>query len=93
MQGHSIAQSRLGELLEMGLGVTKDDVKAAFWYQKASAQGFSEAQFLLARLYLEGRGVVQSNLESARLVRKAALRTGNQKLLAKMKMHLGDWAN
>ncbi len=73
--------------------MTKDDVKAAFWYQRASAQGDSEVHFHLARLYLEGRGVVQSHLESARLVRKAALRTGNQKLLAKMKKHLGDEAN
>jgi len=38
----------------MGLGVNKDEVQAAKWYQKAAAAGSTKAQFYLGGLYEEG---------------------------------------
>jgi TPR repeat protein len=37
----------------------KDDAQALFWYQKAAAQGYADAQANLALMYIEGQGVPQ----------------------------------
>jgi hypothetical protein len=42
-------------------GVDRDYRAASEWYQKAADGGFAEAQIALARLYVNGQGVAQSD--------------------------------
>jgi uncharacterized protein len=58
--GDAAAQAGLGFLFHKGLGVTRDDVEAASWFEKAAAKGQAEAQLLLGTLYFFGEGVQQS---------------------------------
>ncbi len=46
----SVAQNRLGECLEQGLGVTRDLDEAMVWYQRAAEQGHPIARSNLIRL-------------------------------------------
>jgi TPR repeat protein len=46
----SVAQNRLGECLERGLGVTRDLDEAMAWYQRAADQGHPVARSNLLRL-------------------------------------------
>jgi len=55
--GDSTAQSRLGDIHRLGIGVQKDDVQAFEWYRKAATSGYAPAQTLLAALYDNGVGV------------------------------------
>eukprot|EP00927_Polykrikos_kofoidii_P052470 TRINITY_DN46325_c0_g1_i1.p1 TRINITY_DN46325_c0_g1~~TRINITY_DN46325_c0_g1_i1.p1 ORF type:complete len:408 (+),score=99.19 TRINITY_DN46325_c0_g1_i1:118-1341(+) len=56
--GHTVAQWRLGELLELGRGgVARDEAEAAKWYTCASEDGHMHAQSCLALLLEGGRGV------------------------------------
>jgi TPR repeat protein len=49
------AMTLLGEIYANGLGVPKDDQKAADWYKLAADRGDREAMFALAMFRLEGR--------------------------------------
>ena len=71
-QGHSNAQLNLGRMYEKGLGVQKDDAKAAEWYRKAAEQGMIRAQFGLAVMYEEGRGIEKDESKAEEWYRKAA---------------------
>lgn len=71
-EGHSAAQWRLGELLERGLGVAKDESEAAVWYQKAATAGNIQAQTSLALLLEEGKGLPSNKAEALSWHLKAA---------------------
>ena len=47
-----------------GEGVTKDPVKAGFWYRKAAHEGDAPSQFNLAHLYADGHGVAKDEIEA-----------------------------
>jgi TPR repeat protein len=49
-QGHSEGANNIGELYEMGHGVTQDIEMAKSWYKKASALGNADATQSLVRL-------------------------------------------
>jgi len=49
------AMTLLGELYANGLGVQRDDKKAAEWYRLATQRGDREAMFALAMLHFSGR--------------------------------------
>ena len=49
------AMTLLGELYAQGLGVGRDDSKAAQWYKLAAAHGDRDAMFALAMFNFEGR--------------------------------------
>jgi len=49
-QGHCQSQYLMGRWLEMGWGVMREPEQAAEWYEKASAQGHSEAAEFLAAM-------------------------------------------
>ena len=70
--GSAEAQFNLGQTYELGLGVPKDDVEAALWYQKAADQDFGLAQFSLGMMYAHGRGVTQNYAQAIILLRRAA---------------------
>ena len=53
-QGDAEAQNRIGNYYFNGLGVPKDNVKAAEWYKKAAELGNSTAMNNLAVCYIRG---------------------------------------
>ena len=63
-----------------------DDKTAASWYRKAADHGNPDAMYNLAGMYLEGRGVPQSEAEAKRLLQKAAAlgHQGAQRALTQM---------
>ena len=64
--GYAPAQTLLGGLYDMGLGVPQDSAQAVQWYQKAVAQGDPNAMTGLGDLYRKGRGVPKDyNLATA----------------------------
>ena len=54
--GDPKAMTLLGELYANGLGVVRDEKKAAEWYALAAARGDREAMFTLSMFRLAGRG-------------------------------------
>jgi TPR repeat protein len=71
-QNDAKAMTMLGELYAQGLGVGRDDSKAAQWYKMAAAQNDRDAMFALAMFNLEGRAGQSSREEGARLLDAAA---------------------
>lgn len=51
-RGAPAAHTLLGQIYEYGLGVPKDDVKAAEWYAKGAALGDANSQFCLGALLI-----------------------------------------
>ena len=49
------AMTLLGEIYAQGLGVGRDDGKAAQWYKQSAALGDRDAMFALAMFAFEGR--------------------------------------
>ena len=70
-QGDAMAQLHLGEMYEMGWGVTRDYVKAAEWYLKASEQGEFRASEQLSKMYREGHGVPKNGAKAQKWAQKA----------------------
>lgn len=58
-RGYSVAQFRLGRLLENQIGNSHDYANAAIWYRKAAVQGESGSFYALGDLYARGLGVPQ----------------------------------
>src|SRR5712671_2238225 len=70
--GNAEAQCQLAEAYLLGeLGVKQDDAEAARWAQKSADQGNSDAEALLAGLYLDGVGVPQDETKAAALIDSA----------------------
>ena len=55
-----------------GLGIGRDDAKAAAWYRKAAEQSFAKAQNNLGLLYGSGQGVLKDDAKAAKWFREAA---------------------
>lgn len=70
--GNPIAQFRLGQMYEVGVGTPQDHRKAAYLFTKAAMADVPEAQWWLANAYHFGRGVPQNAFEEARWDEKAA---------------------
>ena len=70
--GNAEAQFQLALALTNGLVVTKDEVEAATWYQKAADQGHKNAQFIVGTLYYSGKNVTQNHDEAFKWFRLAA---------------------
>tara|TARA_B100000925_G_scaffold163524_1_gene122957 strand:- start:6128 stop:7501 length:1374 start_codon:yes stop_codon:yes gene_type:complete len=67
------ARFNLGMAYYNGDGVSKDPLKASQWLRIAERQNFSEAQYTLGLLLLEGSGGIEKNTsEGLSLLRKAA---------------------
>jgi TPR repeat protein len=56
-QGNPGAQFLMGQMLFFGLGMERDDAKAAQWYAMAAQAGNTEAQYRLGYLHATGQGV------------------------------------
>ena len=51
------AKFSLGDCLEEGRGVAKDEAQAVEWYRKAAAQGYADAEYNLGLCLELGKGV------------------------------------
>ena len=71
-QNDAAAMTLLGELYANGLGVGRDDIKAAQWYKMAAAQGNRDALFALAMFAFAGRAGPSDPTEGTRLLTEAA---------------------
>ncbi len=70
--GNAKDQLGLARLYYNGDGVTKDDAKAAEWYQKAAEQGNAFAQYNLGVMYDKGEGVPKNAAKAAEWWQRAA---------------------
>jgi uncharacterized protein len=70
--GSADAQNNVGEIFERGVGGQPDYAAAAFWYQKAAAQGYTRSMVNLGALYEQGLGLEKDPLKALNLYRQAA---------------------
>lgn len=73
-QGDDFAQYNVGYMFAHGLGVARNDEKAAYWYRKAAEQGDPDAQVNYGRALEAGIGVEVDHEEAM----KWYLRSANQ---------------
>jgi len=71
-QNDPAAMTLLGELYAQGLGVPRNDQKAADWYKLAASKGDRNAMFALAMFNFEGRVGAKNPDEAAHLLSDAA---------------------
>lgn len=76
-RGDNVAQYQAGVIFERGMGVERNQEKAAEWYEKSAWQGNVDAQYNLALMYISGRGVAQ-NEERAMIWLAKAARQGDK---------------
>lgn len=69
----SVANIDLGRHFENGKGVNKDYHRAVVHYEKAARSGHPYAALLLARMYADGKGVLQNDVTAHVLANLAAL--------------------
>jgi TPR repeat protein len=70
------AMTLIAEIYANGLGVGRDDAKAAQWYQRAADLGDPQAMFALAIFKFSGRGGPQDQAAGVKLFESAA-KAGN----------------
>ena len=70
-QGDPIAQNRLGQIYEIGIGGAPDYSEAAKWYKRAADSGNRAAAVNLAAMYERGQGVPKDMNAAVALYRKA----------------------
>ena len=63
-QGFAEAQSVLGLMYSLGLGVPQDSKEAAKWYNRSAEQGFAHGQFSLGVMYYFAEGVPKDDVLS-----------------------------
>lgn len=57
-QGNVMAQASLGSAYGLGRdGLSKDDIKSFYWFNKAAEQGHASSQYLTGFNYRDGSGV------------------------------------
>jgi TPR repeat protein len=71
-QGDATAQDCIGAMYCDGLGVEKDEVEAAKWYEKSANQGNAQAMNALGAMYVNGVGVEQDRQKGLSYITKAA---------------------
>ena len=73
-KGDPQAMTLIGEIYANGLGVARDESKAAHWYKLAADRGDADAMFALAMLNFSGRGVPRNQKTGIDLLEKASKR-------------------
>lgn len=66
------AQFYIGLMFDDGLGVVRDEKKAAYWYRLAAENGSCEAQNNLGVLYYTGKGVPQNHEKACQCFQQSA---------------------
>ncbi len=72
-QNHAKARCNLGIMFATGIGVARDDSKAARYYLAAATGGVPRAMFDLAVLYARGRGVLKDDVAAVAWCERAAV--------------------
>ena len=72
-QNHAKARCNLGIMFASGIGVARDDSKAARYYLAAATGGVPRAMFDLAVLYARGRGVLKDDVAAVAWCERAAI--------------------
>lgn len=80
-KGSADAQETLGNSYYLGIGVTQDYVRAAYWFRRAAEQNDPGAQYGIGTLYLLGRGVPQDHSQAYFWLSLAAARSSQKNLL------------
>jgi TPR repeat protein len=71
-KGDATAHTLIGRIYGEGLGVARDEAKAAQWYKRGAELGDANAMFALGVLLAEGRGVKKDRVAAGELFEKAA---------------------
>lgn len=71
-QGNPLAQYRVGQMFDYGLGVPEDPASAFRFYLSAARNGLPIAQHMTAVRYTTGHGVAPSPAEAMRWMKRAA---------------------
>jgi TPR repeat protein len=82
--------AQLGRMLATGNGVTRDDVKAREWYERAVALSDSNAFLYLAELLDAGRGGAADRARAANLLLRA-VRVGHEIAVREVEGVMGKW--
>ncbi|MFL6657177.1 MAG: DUF3857 domain-containing protein [Massilia sp.] len=72
--------AQIGVMLDTGLGIATDKVKAIAFYRKGIELGSSDAMLYLGQSYADGDGVAHDDVKAVELFRAAAAK-GNRKAL------------
>ena len=75
-QGDEASQTRLGIMLNNGLGGEADPEQAVHWWQQAAQQGNRAAQYLLGVAHHKGTGTRKDRLAAMRLLKASAAQGG-----------------
>ena len=70
--GNSVAQNEIGSRYRLGLGVTQDFKKAAYWFNVAATNGSAKALYNLGVMYENGLGFTENNTNAFKLFLKSA---------------------
>ena len=70
--GDANSQYEVAFYYAYGIGIEKDDTKAAYWYKKAAIQENPSAQFSLALCYFTGTGVPKDEIHALHWLKNAA---------------------
>ena len=71
-RGNHEAQYRIGLMYRDGVGISKDDKEAAYWFRKAASNGHVESEYEIGLCFLQGRGVLQDMRVGAEWLWRAA---------------------
>jgi TPR repeat protein len=72
-EGHALSQYNVALMYEQGLGISKNEKEAFFWYVKSSSQGNAAAQFNLGVFFENGRGTKVDFAKANAWYRKASV--------------------
>ncbi|WOJ96334.1 tetratricopeptide repeat protein [Congregibacter brevis] len=84
--GHSSAQSEMGDLFFEGRGVVQDFVQASDWYKKAASQGYAEAMYGLGKMSRSGWGMEVSLVDAYVWLNLASARGESRALQARQEV-------
>ena len=76
-QGFAEAQSVLGLMYTLGLGVPQDKQEAVKWYKRSAEQGFAHGQFSLGVMYYFAEGVPKDDVLSYKWFNLSAAQGNN----------------
>lgn len=84
------AQYYLGWMYHNGYGLAVNDVKAAYWWEKAAGEDNRDAQMALVLLYRQGGEGVKSDLYKASSHLMQAVQSGDDEARLMLSYYLGD---
>jgi TPR repeat protein len=72
LKGDPRAENNIGVCYQLGIGLPKNEAKAAGWLERAATKGHPDAQYNLGMCFEQGRGVAQNMKEALKWYGAAA---------------------